>query len=310
MRRIVYAYLNLGLILMSSTLSFALSIYSFIYFIDNIILYDMSKHDELFLFLHVLCPICAAVFFLYFAYTMLRFFVRRITYQADVAVSEEQSYKVDERALQIDRLIKYNQQRKEIEEEIRYLTRQLSDSDLAQYMDINRLAFSGQNNSSITNSISYDAFISRFGLDKRDIAVKKGTAAFLTPFTREGDELFYNCQKILGRIDLFVRRTDNFVKKDDILMNIVSLIVQSEFILVNIDDRNPNVFYELGIAHAIGKPTILLSKSKHDFEKFEFDVQGKSIIIYDDPGTLETQLLRQISMLKDKMAAEKENGLD
>lgn len=97
---------------------------------------------------------------------------------------------------------------------------------------------------------------------------------------------------------MFLRKTDNLVEKDDILMNIVTLIIQSEFVLVNLDGRNPNVYYELGIAHALGKPTILLSNAGYRLDDIGFDIRQKRIIIYENRNQLETELLSQINMLK------------
>ena len=218
-------------------------------------------------------------------------------------IEHNNKYLFDKSIVQLDKLIKYNKQRAEIEEEIRMLTRQLEYSNVAQYVDINRLAFSGQNDNLISNSINsinYENFLLQFGIDQNSIVIKEGTAAFLTPFDKQGMSLFEKCQSILGNIDIFLRKTDNVVEKDDILMNIVLLIIQSEFILVNIDGRNPNVYYELGIAHALGKPTILLSKAKYTLDDIGFDIRQKRIVIYQTTEELERELLSQISMLKRK----------
>lgn len=217
---------------------------------------------------------------------------RYMAYQKDL------SDEYDQAATYLNRLIKYNKQRDEIEEEIRVLTKQLEMTSVAQYIDVHRLAFSGQNSNSLSSSIDYENFLRQFGLEKEQLAVRTGTAAFLTPFDIQGNKLFNTCQSILGKIDIFLRKTDNLVEKDDILMNIVTMIVQSEFILANIDGRNPNVYYELGIAHALGKPTILLSRSTHNLNEIGFDIRQKRIIIYENKQDLESQLLSQISMLK------------
>ena len=97
-----------------------------------------------------------------------------------------------------------------------------------------------------------------------------------------------------------LKKTDNQVEKDDILMNIVSLIVKAELIIVNINGQNPNVYYELGIAHAIGKPTILLSRTNLGLEDIGFDIRQKRIIMYRSDRELEQQLLYQVSRIKSK----------
>ncbi len=208
--------------------------------------------------------------------------------------SKKETYK-------LDKLIRYSKKRKELEEEISLLTRELMHSDLSEYLNVNRLVFEGQNIIGNNKSINYKVFLKQFGLLNDNIEIRKNSAVFLTPFTEEGEHLFRDCQKILSNVDIFLQRTDNYVEKEDIMMNIVSLIVQSEIVIVNINGRNPNVYYELGIAHAIGKPTILLSETKFESDDIAFDLRQKRIIMYSSMQDLEQQLLYQISRLKNKV---------
>lgn len=198
----------------------------------------------------------------------------------------------------LNKLLEYSKKRKELEEEINLLTRELLHSSVSEYLDVNRLVFSGQYESEYNKSINYELFFKEFGIEKEKIEIRKNSAVFLTPFSKEGEELFNTCQKILGDIDIFLQKTDNYVEKEDIMMNIISLIVQSEIVIVNINERNANVYYELGIAHAIGKPTILISESKFSLEEIGFDIRQKRIIMYNSIHDLEKQLLYQVSRLK------------
>lgn len=200
----------------------------------------------------------------------------------------------------LSKLLEYSKKRAEIEEEIRLLTKQLERSDLSEYLDMNRLVFAGQNEIGRNVGINYNSFLTQFGLLNEEIEVRKNSAVFLTPFNTEGEELFRECQKILSDLDIFLQKTDNYVEKEDILMNVVSLIVKSEIIIVNINGRNPNVYYELGIAHAIGKPTILLSKIDFGLDDIGFDIRQKRIIMYRSSKDLEQQLLYQVSRIKSK----------
>lgn len=201
-------------------------------------------------------------------------------------------------AYKLEKLIEYDKKRKDIEEQMDYLSRQLVDSDMAKYVDINRLIFDGQSRIPSNNVISINSFLQQYGLDPSYLSVKKNTAVFLTPFTNQGTQLYRRCQNILGNIGIFLQRSDNVVEKDDILMNIVTLIVQSEIVVVNIDGRNPNVYYELGIAHTLGKTTILLSKRKGEYVNADFDIRQKKIVLYEDYDDLERKLLSEISLLK------------
>lgn len=54
---------------------------------------------------------------------------------------------------------------------------------------------------------------------------------------------------------------------------------QSARVLVaELTGRNPNVLYELGLAHALRKPVVLVSSNKDDVP---FDVQHVRVIYYD-----------------------------
>ena len=44
---------------------------------------------------------------------------------------------------------------------------------------------------------------------------------------------------------------------------------------------NPNVYYELGIAHTLGKPTVLLTQHT-DFKNVPFDIQHMRFIAYEN----------------------------
>lgn len=205
----------------------------------------------------------------------------------------------DSDVYKLETWIKYDKKRIEIEEQMDELSKQLMKSDVSKYLDLNRLIFSGQTQLSGKGLVDYNAFFQQFGLDKDAIKISENSAAFLTPFNRTGTILYRKCQEILSDAGIFLQRSDNYVDKDDILMNIVSLIVRSELIIANIDGRNPNVYYELGIAHALGKPTILLSKSDN-FKNVGFDIQQKSVILYKSELDLKEQLLIKISQMRRK----------
>src|SRR5262245_32353094 len=75
-------------------------------------------------------------------------------------------------------------------------------------------------------------------------------------------------------------RADDVFKPGVILQDIRQGIIDSDVIIAEITPVNANVFYELGYAHALGKPTILLANRKT--EKLPFDVSGYRVIFYDN----------------------------
>jgi hypothetical protein len=66
-----------------------------------------------------------------------------------------------------------------------------------------------------------------------------------------------------------------------ILDDIVRGIIEAKIVIVEItpSNENENVFYELGYAHALGKPTILLAERA---KELPFDVKGYRCLFYDN----------------------------
>lgn len=70
-------------------------------------------------------------------------------------------------------------------------------------------------------------------------------------------------------------RADTQVLTVPILDKITEYITDADVVIADCTGRNPNVFYELGIAHALGKPVILLTQDEmadvpSDVKQFEF----------------------------------------
>jgi hypothetical protein len=65
-------------------------------------------------------------------------------------------------------------------------------------------------------------------------------------------------------MELTVRRADDFFTADSVVKDVWKAIAGARLIVADCTDRNPNVFYEIGLAHAIGKPTILLTQRQED----------------------------------------------
>jgi nucleoside 2-deoxyribosyltransferase len=62
-------------------------------------------------------------------------------------------------------------------------------------------------------------------------------------------------------------------------INIIGQIDNSQVIIAEITAQNENVFYEVGFAHALKKPTILLADRA---KKLPFDVAGYRCILYEN----------------------------
>jgi hypothetical protein len=65
--------------------------------------------------------------------------------------------------------------------------------------------------------------------------------------------------------------------QETILQRIYNQIAKADLIVADMTTRNPNVFYEVGYAHALGKPVILLTQEADDIP---FDLKHYPHIIY------------------------------
>ncbi|MDA8056021.1 MAG: hypothetical protein M0Z77_10320 [Thermoplasmatales archaeon] len=67
-------------------------------------------------------------------------------------------------------------------------------------------------------------------------------------------------------------------------------INEADIVIADLTDRNPNVFYELAIAHALSKPVIHMSKKG---ERIPFDVNQYRYVSYDDTDLAELEPTQQ-----------------
>lgn len=74
------------------------------------------------------------------------------------------------------------------------------------------------------------------------------------------------------------RRADNLYRPSAIINDIWALTNDAKLILADLSQKNANVFYELGMAHALAKPAILVTQSMEDVP---FDLQSLRVIVYD-----------------------------
>ncbi|MGA2799125.1 MAG: hypothetical protein ABSE63_16215 [Thermoguttaceae bacterium] len=109
---------------------------------------------------------------------------------------------------------------------------------------------------------------------------------FSEPFNSFFDHVV---RPVADRLGLEAFRASDVYKPGVILADILRGIIESEVIIAKITSGNPNVFYELGHAHAMGKQTILLADRAST--KLPFDIRGYRVIFYDNsiPGKPEVE---------------------
>ena len=73
-------------------------------------------------------------------------------------------------------------------------------------------------------------------------------------------------------------RADDLYRPSTIVTDIWSYTRRAKLLLADLTGKNPNVFYELGLAHALAKPVILVAEEMDDIP---FDLRALRIIVYD-----------------------------
>lgn len=83
--------------------------------------------------------------------------------------------------------------------------------------------------------------------------------------------------KIVTAIGLRAQRADDFFTTGHVISDLWAGIWSARMIIADCTGRNPNVFYEIGLAHTIGRPVILLAQSQEDIP---FDLKHVRFIPY------------------------------
>lgn len=83
--------------------------------------------------------------------------------------------------------------------------------------------------------------------------------------------------RVTQHLGLICRRGDDFFRTRAVIDDLWSAIYYSKACIADCTGKNPNVFYELGMAHTLGRPTILITQSIDDIP---FDIRHIRHILY------------------------------
>lgn len=122
-------------------------------------------------------------------------------------------------------------------------------------------------------------------------------------FTEEFNVLYKDVIKpVCESYGYKVIRGDDFYTSGQIMEDVTQSIRSAALIIADVTPDNANVFYEVGYAHAIGKPTILLSDRRR--ERLPFDISGFRTLFYDNTiggkAVVEARLKQHLDALRPK----------
>lgn len=185
--------------------------------------------------------------------------------------------------------------RRTLEREIGTLTDRLVATE-DRFRDVNHLLLSSQARQlerlPESQELRLTPFLRSAGIEAADLSVKRDLVFVLTPFNPDYEKDFETISLACRELGLRGLRGDEEAVSGELFPHILKLIIRARLIVANVTGRNPNVFYELGLAHALGKMTIIVSRAPLDVP---FDVVGKKLVIYRSGLDLRRRLRAELA---------------
>lgn len=116
--------------------------------------------------------------------------------------------------------------------------------------------------------------------------------AVMMPFSPAFSAVYESLKEGIEAAGMRCLRADDIWERDHILDDVLSLIWRARVVIADLSEKNPNVFYETGIAHTLGRDTILVAQSMSDIP---FDLQGIRALKYLNNGEGRAALSRGIT---------------
>jgi hypothetical protein len=94
---------------------------------------------------------------------------------------------------------------------------------------------------------------------------KRADLFVIMPFKKEMDNVYENYLTPIAKIsNMTIMRADDIYSNRPIMQDVWAGIFASRIVIADCTGRNPNVFYEMGIAHTLGKPVIIITQNSDD----------------------------------------------
>lgn len=121
------------------------------------------------------------------------------------------------------------------------------------------------------------------------------TVFVIMSFSKENNDVFSAIKDECMKLQLKASRIDCTAGSGLILRRILMAIESSEFIIVDLSDERPNVYYELGYAHGVGNgenDILLVAKQG---TQLHFDITPLSVKFYKSTEELRKIVNRNLS---------------
>ena len=141
----------------------------------------------------------------------------------------------------------------------------------------------------INNIIPNYSFFYNLGIDIKDISIKDKSVFCLMPFHKSFNKTYETIHSTCLNNGYECYRSDTPFNPGKVLQQIIKMMFDAQLIVAVLDGKNPNVFYEIGIAHSIGKTVILIANMSR-IDEIPFDLRSDRLLLYSNPNDLSKKL--------------------
>jgi hypothetical protein len=127
----------------------------------------------------------------------------------------------------------------------------------------------------------------------------KGSGFIIMPISDDPDleSVYHIIKNECQQFDIKATRIDEIQSSDMITKEIIHELKESDYLIVDLSNERPNVYYELGYAHGYGKnlkKIVLMAKKG---TKLHFDIRNMRTIIYRNPKHLRMELRKRLKSI-------------
>jgi Nucleoside 2-deoxyribosyltransferase len=122
----------------------------------------------------------------------------------------------------------------------------------------------------------------------------KPSVFVLMPFGKEFNDTYkFGIKGAAEDVGAYAERVDEQMFAEGILERVLNQINKADVIVADMTGRNPNVFYEVGYAHALNRVVVLLTQRADDIP---FDLKHHQHLVYKgEISTLRTMLAGRLT---------------
>jgi len=147
-------------------------------------------------------------------------------------------------------------------------------------------------------SVQYDAYKNSIPIKKHIVKDSAFIIMNMDPIQTDLEDIHNAIKEVCKTFGINAVRSDEIEHSDKITDVILDRIETSEFLIADLSGEKPNVYYEIGYAHAIGKRPILYRK---EGTRLHFDLSVHNVPVYKNITNLRNALHKRLEEITGKI---------